>query len=175
MEYDRVSWNLKPVVWAHEILVRRGETKAAESWRNALTERITDEANRYLKRLADLQRRYAMRMPTVADRLAEKFVQPLAIDRIRALIDPAIAESRRRDGKHPSLKQLEIETAALTREPTGVGLDLPTWLMALEEEVENARLPPHEKHDQTLQAIIPYAVLPPREVKRQLEDWTKRT
>ena len=68
------------------------ELKAAELWR-ALTERITDEANRYLKKLADLQRKYAMRMPTVADRLAERFIQPLAIDRIRALVDPAIARS----------------------------------------------------------------------------------
>jgi hypothetical protein len=175
MEYDRVSWNLKPVVWAHEILVRRGENKAAEAWRRALTERISAEADRYLKRLGELQRKYAMRMPTVADRLAERFIQPLAIDRIRALVEPAIAEARVRDGKHRSLKLLERETAALTRQPTGVGLDLPAWLMALEEEVEIARLPAHEKHDQTLQAIIPYAVLPPQEVKRQLEDWTKRT
>jgi hypothetical protein len=174
MEYDRVSWNLKPVVWAHEILVRRGETKAATSWRKALTERISSEADRYLKRLGELQRKYAMRMPTVADRLAERFVQPLAIDRVRALVEPAIGEARRTSGKHSSLKQLEKETTALTREPTGVGLDLPVWLVALEEEVENARRPAHEKYDQTLQAIIPYAVLPPKEVKRQLEEWTKR-
>lgn len=174
MEYDRVSWNLKPVAWAHEILVRRGATTAAQAWRTALTERISSEADRYLKRLAELQRKYAMRMPTVADRLAERFVQPLTIDRIRALVEPAIAESRQRVDKHPSLDQLQRETEALTREPTGVGLDLPAWLMALEEEVETARRPAHEKHDQTLQAIIPYAVLPPQEVRRQLDEWTKR-
>lgn len=174
MEYDRVSWNLKPVVWAHEILVRRGEMSAALAWRTALTERISGEADRYLKRLGELQRKYAMRMPTVADRLAERFVQPLTIDRVRALVEPAITESRRRDGQYPSLELLERETALLTREPTGVGLDLPAWLMALEDEVDSARRPAHEKHDQTLQAIIPYAVLAPQEVKRQLDEWTKR-
>jgi hypothetical protein len=42
--YDRVCWNLKPVVLAHEILVRRGHDKAARIWRKALTERIHDEA-----------------------------------------------------------------------------------------------------------------------------------
>lgn len=175
MEYDRVSWNLKPVVWAHEILVRRGEPEAAQAWRTALTDRISAEADRYLKRLAELQRKYAMRMPTVADRLAERFIQPLAIDRIRSLVEPAIAELRRHDAEHPTLDQLECETALLTREPTGVGLDLPVWLVALEEEVDSVSRPAHEKHDQTLKAIIPYAVLPPQEVKRQLDEWPKRS
>lgn len=175
MEYDRISWNLKPVVWAHEILLRRGEVKAAQSWRKALTERISHEASRHLKRLAELQRKYAMRMPTVADRLAERFTQPLAIDRVRTLVEPAIAEVRRRDGKCPTFRLLEREAAVLTREPTGVGLDLPVWLVALEEEVEQARRPAHEKSDPSLQAIIPYTVLSRSEVKRQLDEWSKRT
>src|SRR5438477_574500 len=89
-KYDRVCWNLKPVVLAHEILVRRGEEPAARIWRRALTERIKDEADQYLTKLAELQKKYAMRMPTVADRLAERFVRPLTIDRIRALVWPAI-------------------------------------------------------------------------------------
>ena len=38
-----------------------------------------------------------MRMPTVADRLAERFVRPLTIDRIRALVAPAIDEARLED------------------------------------------------------------------------------
>src|SRR5207253_3350427 len=80
--YDRVCWNLKPVVLAHEILVRRSQDQAARIWRKALTERINDEADQYLAKLAELQKKYAMRMPTVADRLAERFVRPLTIDRI---------------------------------------------------------------------------------------------
>ena len=32
-KYDRVCWNLKPVIWAHEILVRRGVNDAAKMWR----------------------------------------------------------------------------------------------------------------------------------------------
>jgi hypothetical protein len=173
MAYDRISWNLKPVVWAHEILMRHHEDQAAMSWRRALTERISSEAERYLKQLADLQKKYAMRMPTVADRLAERFVQPLAIDRIRALVEPAIEEARAGGDDHPSFDILEHDTALLTREPSGVGLDLPAWLMALEEEVEHARRPEHEKSDQTLQAIIPYAMMKPEEVDRQLDSWSQ--
>ena len=31
--YDRVAWNLKPVVISHEILVRCGRNEAAQLWR----------------------------------------------------------------------------------------------------------------------------------------------
>ena len=36
-----------------------------------------------------------MRLPTVTDRLAERFIRPLAIDRVRALVKPAMDEARR--------------------------------------------------------------------------------
>src|SRR5689334_11395685 len=55
-KYDRVCWNLKPVVLAHEILVRRGREAAARVWRKALSERIHDEADQYLAKLSDLRR-----------------------------------------------------------------------------------------------------------------------
>src|SRR5690606_26530902 len=41
-KYDRVCWNLKPVVLAHEILVRHGKEGPARVWRRALTDRIHD-------------------------------------------------------------------------------------------------------------------------------------
>lgn len=135
--YDRVCWNMRPVVLAHEVLVRHGQEEAARIWRRALADRTQDEARHYLAKLAELQAKYAMRMPTVADRIAERFIRPLTIDRIRALIAPAMAEARR-GGPTPQFDLLREETALLTREPTGVGLDLPAWLVALEEEVDEA-------------------------------------
>jgi hypothetical protein len=189
--YDRVCWNLKPVVLAHEILVRRSEDQAARTWRKALTERIHDEANQYLAKLAELQKKYAMRMPTVADRLGERFVRPLAIDRIRALVAPAIAEARAaglRCGESrpadsavqaapscPKFEMLQHDTEYLTREPTGVGLDVPPWLVALEEEVEDALgegyLPGAE---QDLAAVLPPRLLTFDEARDQLDRWATR-
>ncbi len=172
--YDRVCWNLKPVVLAHEILVRRGQDQAARVWRKALTERINDEADQYLAKLADLQKKYAMRMPTVADRLAERFVRPLAIDRIRALVGPAIDEARR-GGEAPKFEMLQHDTEFLTREPTGVGLDVPAWLVALEEEVEQSLRPEHQRRqDDELAQIVPLVLLTQAEARRQLEHWASR-
>ncbi len=171
--YDRVCWNLKPVVLAHEILVRRGKEGAARVWRRALTDRIHDEADQYLQRLAELQRKYAMRMPTVADRLAERFVRPLAIDRIRALVEPAIEEARR-GGPTPRFEVLRHETESLTREPTGVGLDVPAWLVALEEEVDFTLRPAHERQDDDLAAALPPILLTEAEAREQLDRWDAR-
>ena len=134
-KYERIAWNLKPVMWAHEVLVRCGLENAAMMWRRNLSERIGAEADLYVKKLRELQTSYAMRMPTVADRILERFVQPMTIARMRALVGPAMRDA---EANRPSRKfdLLEQESELLTRHPTGVGLDAPAWLDGLEEEVE---------------------------------------
>lgn len=172
--YDRVCWNLKPVVLAHEILVRHELEEAARIWRKALTDRIHDEANEYLRRLAELQKKYAMRMPTVADRLAERFIRPLSIDRIRALVRPSIDEIRD-TGTSPKFQLLVEETDQLTHEPTGVGLDVPAWIVGLEEEVEHALRPEHEqRRDEQLASVIPAVLLTQKQARKQIDTWANR-
>jgi hypothetical protein len=167
--YDRVCWNMRPVVWAHEVLVRHGQEEAARIWRRALADRTQDEAQHYLDKLAELQAKYAMRMPTVADRIAERFIRPLTIDRIRALIAPAMAEARR-GGPTPQFDLLREETALLTREPTGVGLDLPAWLVALEEEVDEALASaPHGSARDDLAQAVPRRLLSYEQALAELE------
>jgi hypothetical protein len=173
-KYDRVCWNLKPVVIAHDILVRRGHDDAARMWRRALTERISGESNQYLEQLAALQKQYAMRMPTVADRLNERFLRPLAIDRIRALIAPAMSEARA-GGEQPSFEILEEEIETLTKEPTGVGLDVPAWIMGLEEEVDKVRRPSHQHSwEEELKLSLEQQILTLEETQAQIDAWVSR-
>ena len=133
--YERIAWNLKPVMWAHEVLVRSGLEGAAMMWRRSLSERIGAEADVYVQKLRKLQKDYAMRMPTVADRILERFVQPMTIDRMRALVGPSMRDAENSAPSH-AFDLLEQESELLTRSPSGVGLDVPAWLDALEEEVE---------------------------------------
>lgn len=135
VRYERIAWNLKPVMWAHEVLVRRGLEKTAMTWRRSLHERIATEADVYMTRLRELQEGYAMRMPTVADRVSERFVQPMTIDRMRALVAPAMRDAEA-DRPSRAFELLEEQCELLTRHPTGVGIETPAWLDALEEEVE---------------------------------------
>ncbi|NQU20006.1 MAG: hypothetical protein HQ567_01890, partial [Candidatus Nealsonbacteria bacterium] len=79
--YDRVAWNLKPVVIAHEVIVRRGHGQAARIWHRAVARRTAIMADDHLARLERLTKRHGMRLPSVAERLGQRFVRPLAIDR----------------------------------------------------------------------------------------------
>ena len=132
--YDRVAWNIKPVVVVHEVLARRGWPSAAELWRRGVAQRTTHIADWHVKRLAELNKRYGIRLPTINDRVSERFVRPLAIDRVRALVCPAIEEARR-GGEPRSFPLLEQELTEFTENPSGSGLDVPAWLIELEEEV----------------------------------------
>ncbi len=134
VRYDRIAWNLKPVMWAHDLLLRRGLEKAAQQWRRSLAEKISDESETFIAELRRLQRKYAIRMPTVADRIQERFVQQMTIDRMRALVEPAIDDAELGQPS-ASFDLLSDEVETLTKVPTGVGLDLPPWLAGLDEEV----------------------------------------
>ncbi|MCC6510420.1 MAG: hypothetical protein IT423_15060 [Pirellulaceae bacterium] len=136
VRYDRVCWNLRPIFWTHEVLVRGGCHVSALQWRRALAERIGSEADMYLEHLAKLQAKYAMRMPTVADRLQERFTRPMTIDRMKALVGPAIRHFRATGLPNDSFDLLIEECKLMMEQPTGVGLDVPQWLAALEDEVD---------------------------------------
>jgi hypothetical protein len=169
--YERIHWNLRPVMMAHEVLVRCGRSGAAELWRRAMSERTGDTAEQHLRRLVQLQKKYGMRLPTVADRLAERFVRPLAIDRVKALVKPAVEQSK--SGGDPSaFAQLEEEASMLAEEPSGAGLDLPDWLLALEDEVDRETAP-SRRSDPSADLLdqAPRIRLSWQEFQQQLANW----
>jgi hypothetical protein len=169
--YERISWNLRPVVLAHDVLVRRGRAEAAELWRRALSERTADAAERHLKAVDELTRKHGMRLATVSDRMAERFVRPLAIARLRALVGPAIEEARQ--GRPPrSFEALEQECQEFTQSPVGAGLDVPDWLLALQQEALSAESASRNDGRALLdQRRLPQAALTLEEVQRQIHGW----
>jgi hypothetical protein len=169
--YERIHWNLRPVIMAHEVLIRRGCDGAAELWRRAMAQRTSDVADQQLQRLAKLQAQYGMRLPTIADRLSERFVRPLAIDRVRALVAPAAQEARRGTEAN-TFELLEQEAGELAQEPCGAGLDLPDWLETLDEEVNRVsnRLRGYEPVAESFDNL-PRIQLSWEEIQSQLSDW----
>ncbi|QDU86674.1 hypothetical protein Pla175_00240 [Pirellulimonas nuda] len=139
--YDRVAWNLKPVYLAHRILVRSGRLAAAELWRAAVEQRTAGEADARLGELESLSQHYGMRLPTVAERLAERFVRPLTIDRLQALVEPAItAAAAGADETSAQFVEVAAEIDNLSVQPSGAGLDAPDWIGALENEITETRV-----------------------------------
>lgn len=134
VSYDRIVWNIRPVGVAHEVLVRSGWYAVAEMWRRAIAERTEHIADWHLKRMDELTRQYGVRLSSIADHLAERLVRPLAIDRVRALVAPAMDDARH-ERPPRAFEALEQELAEFSEHPSGAGLDVPAWLIALEAEV----------------------------------------
>ncbi len=135
--YDRVAWNLKPVIWAHEILIRHRRAVASEMWCQAFAERTAEAADDHQKQLEKIGLQHGMSLATIADRISERFIRPLLIDRVKALVEPALIATG--NDRTTAFSTLEHEISSLSSEPSGAGLDLPDWLAALEDEVTTAR------------------------------------
>jgi hypothetical protein len=171
--HERVAWNLKPLVTAHEVLVRCERMEAAAMWREEIVQRTAEIADDHLRRLERLSRQYGMRLASVADRLGERFVRPLVVDRLRALVRPAMEELR--EGRSPAtFARLEEEAGPLAEEPSGVGFDVPAWLEALDEEVQRVG-PQVPEEDEPLGSDprVPQVRLPLRAIRKQLEQWAE--
>jgi hypothetical protein len=168
--YDRVAWNLRPVALAHEVLVRSGRAEAADLWREMVAQRSAPVADEHLQRLERLVAKYGMRLPSVADRIGERFVRPLLVDRLCALVRPAVEELRS-GATTASFDQLRREIEPFLREPSGVGFDVPNWLESLEEEVRKLRADPAEAEPWSPLDRIPQVRLSLDETRRQIASW----
>jgi hypothetical protein len=109
----------------------------------------------------------------VADRLQERFVKPLALDRLCALVEPAMREAEG-SGDRPAFARLRRELEAYTATPTGVGLDVPAWLRRLELEVQRVQA----THTRLAALAENYFRVPRRpltyeDVERQLREWDR--
>jgi hypothetical protein len=174
--YERHAWQFRPLVLAHEMLARHGRASTALRWEESLKQFTRDLARQHLEQLDRLERQHGVRLGTVSDRLGERFVKPLALDRLCALIEPCLREARE-DGPEadrPSFSRLQAELRTYTASPTGVGLDVPAWLRRLEGEVHRVQA------SRTTVAVlaenffrIPRRAVNPEEVQRQLREWDR--
>ncbi|MEN6367504.1 MAG: hypothetical protein ABFC88_11870 [Thermoguttaceae bacterium] len=168
--YDRLAWNLRPVVLAHEVLVRRGCGRAAETWRQAVAERTAPIAEEHLQRFRRLCKKYGMQLPSIAEHFSGRFIRPLEIDQLRALLRPAVEEIRQ--GRPPAaLRELEERIARFTQEPAGAGFELPGWLDALEQELDRLPWPADDEDDDLPDPLvrIPRVRLTKAEIERQIQ------
>jgi hypothetical protein len=171
--YERRAWQFKPLVLAHEMLARRGRTQAAVLWEQSLTRFTRDLAKQHLDQLARLERSRGVRLGTVSDRMNERFVKPLALDRLCALIEPSMEEGRQ-PGERLAFARLQQELTAYTATPTGVGLDVPFWLRRLEMEVHRVQAT-HTTIAMLAEHFfrVPRRPLAYEELQQQLREWER--
>src|SRR5262249_14596660 len=139
-------------------------------------EGITREsAEKYVHDLAKLEKTHGIRLATIRDRIEERFVQPLVLDRLCALIEPALAEAQDALGKS-EISPLERELEPFATTPSGVGLDLPAWLVRLQNELERVRTTQSDLGNLAETMFhVPKVPAPFEALLLQLSDWEKRS
>jgi hypothetical protein len=171
--YDRDAWNLLPVSLAHEVLARWGKTEAARIWEDVFAVKTEEMGDRHLADLAKLERQYGMRLPSVTNHLQERFVKPLVVNNMVALLSPACAEARTLGEKSPTFAALEDAVEDYLRSTSGSGLDVPPWLRTLEEELNRVqRLEDRSSiPDAEGELQLPECTLNLRDMRQQLRQW----
>jgi hypothetical protein len=169
--YDRYAWRMQPLVLAHEVLCRQGHERFAEHWRQTVGRESAELSEKLLAALSALEVEHAMRLRTVRDHIEQRFVQPLSVDRLCALIEPAAQAARTgADESSAAFRRLQEELAPLVANPTGAGLDVPNWLRRVEAEVKRFR----EAEGQPVPTPRPSAPeLTLADLQQQLAQWEK--
>jgi hypothetical protein len=170
--YERTLWNLQPIAIVHEALARHHRMDAAHAWHEALDERCADTAGRLMHDLEHMEKESGIRLATIRDRIGNRFTRLLAVDRARALVGPAMEQTR----ANPLETSHEFECMCeelqdFLETQSGIGLEAPRWLRVLEAEVWRIRerrdwLPDHDSREQLEQQSISRT-----ELARQLSIW----
>jgi len=169
--YDRHAWQFRPLLLVHEVLARGACGPGALLWQEAFARLTGELAEQHLTELAGLEQTHGFRLRTIRDHLEERFVRPMAIDRLCVLAGPAMEEAGQ-PGAHAALDRFQTELSSHTATPTGVGLEVPQWLMRVQREVQRLRAEhsdstgPRRKAPPVARVTLSYD-----EVKRQLAEW----
>ncbi len=170
--YDRDAWNLLPVAVAHEVLARQGKPEAAIIWEDVFTVKTEEMADTHLEELESLQKKYGMRLPSVTNHLQERFVKPLAVNHMLAQIRPACVDADAGRHDSPSFQAMQSAVEEYIKTTSGSGLDVPSWLKTLEEELQHV----HESDDAPAPDVEPQLRLPSpslslKDLRQQLKGW----
>lgn len=175
-QYERDEWNLTPLVITHEVMVRNHQNDAAAIWEEEFTQRMAEPAAEYPRGLMQLEGAYGMRMPAVADHLNERFVKPLAVNRMLAQVRNAIrfAAQRSPDKAAAAFESLRSEVQHYMEDRQGSGVEVPDWLQDLQDEADIAdsrvitSLDTGDADDREGQAVLTR-----EQIANQLERWSE--
>jgi hypothetical protein len=174
--YERDAWNRYPQVVVHEVLCRKKQDRAAHIWERQLRQQMSGPAANHLRSLKRLEKKHGIRLPSISDRLGERFVKPLALDRIRALVRPAMEDAAQNAKPTPgaAFNLLRKAVEKYLHTSLGSALELQPWLQSLTDEVEDCEaallddwVSPETPNE------FPQIKISAREFITQLDQWDK--
>ncbi|MDO4587057.1 MAG: hypothetical protein Q4C95_07130 [Planctomycetia bacterium] len=138
IEYERVAWNLRPVYWVHESMIRSERQNASLLLEKSIAQKSQKISLENLRKYFKMSSQYGIWLPSIYERLGERFVRPLQISQMCGLVSTAIQEAREK-GPHPAFEQLEKQVEYFAQTSMGVGFEVPEWLNVLQEEVVSSQ------------------------------------
>jgi hypothetical protein len=169
--YDRDAWERIPESIVHRALAMAGRTGALRILEEIIEAECRQDADRHVESLQELEEQYGVHLPAVADRLNERFVKPLSVNRMLALVEASSNTGARSDGAAERFEELRKEIDNYMQEIAGSAIDIPQWLQDVEREVNRLEAPSDYIPPPELDVRRPVIHITEEEVRNQLEKW----
>ncbi len=169
--YQREAWNLTPLVIVHQVLVQCRQHELARWWRNQVVQRTEDSANTYRQWYEELVQEHGMRLASIEEQINERFVAPMEIDQVAALLPPLLDPEADPEEKEQLLREFEEQVGQLMQTHRGTGLELPHWAVTLEQELERVRMDQMPELAHRRLEDIPWQKVSFRQVCREVNRW----
>ena len=166
--YDRQAWERIPESIAHRSLALSSRTEALKILEDLLEADSRNHADKHVAALRLLESKHGVHLPTISDRLNERFVKPLAVNRMLALVEPAMQPGPAGLAK---FERLRAEVQSYMQDQTGSAIDVPQWLQDIEREVARQESPTDYLKPPELEVRLPVSIVSEAEVREQLAIW----
>jgi hypothetical protein len=171
--YDREAWERIPESIVHRSLAMSDRPNALSILEDILETDSRQDAEKHLTDLQALEDHYGVHLPSISDRLNERFVKPLAVNRMLALVEPAMRQIRDPEDARAKFAQLHREIKTYMEDSAGSAIDIPQWLQDVEREVSRLEAPSDYIKPPELELRTAPVLIDEEEVRKQLETWSQ--
>ena len=170
--YDRDAWERIPDSIVHRTLAMAGKQNALSLLEDAFEEDSREEADRHVQSLQKLEQDYGVHLPGVADRINERFIKPLAVNRMLALIKPTMRPDIEDKDAHDKFERLRREVESYMEDTAGSAIDIPQWLQDVGREVNRLEAPSDYIRPPELELRLPILISQESSIREQLDTWS---
>lgn len=171
--YDREAWERIPESIVHRSLAMADRPNALRMLEDILEGESRQDADKHLDALQELEVHYGVHLPSISDRLNERFVKPLAVNRMLALVEPAMRKNKSTEEAQLKFDQLHQEITQYMEDSSGSAIDIPQWLQDVEREVSRLEAPSDYIKSPELELRTDPVLIDEKEVRHQLETWSQ--
>lgn len=139
--YDRFEWNNIPYQVVHEVIVRFGSQELAAEVESELAEETRHTAETLVEELHELESAYGVRLPTLHDRISERIIGTLTVNRMAARVPrccPDLTDVTQEEAE-TEFEALRLEVTDYMETRIGSGIEPPSWMLHLTRELDRVQ------------------------------------